>query len=216
MLSIQSLVAWQNLIFELPLLLAFIYQLLQIFGMGIGSDVVNIDTDVEVEVDMHDGGIVEKALSIFGVGKVPVSLIITCFFLTWGFTGLVSNRVFYVTFKLPLTLSVFFSFGIALLCSISFTRIFAVWMSKIIPSTESYVSKKTDLIGRTGKALYDITKVFGVVRVYDQYKTLLEVTCKIKPEDEEEVISNGSYVVLMSYNEEEACYYVRTDTVQQN
>lgn len=194
----MNLLEVYNLIFLLPLLFGILLQLFSLTGF-VG------DFDMDADVD------VPTSLSILGLGKAPLMIIITSFCTMWGISGYISNTLFS---KIPLSpyIYVWGSLAIALIISLLFTRKIAFLVAKIMPSTESYLSTKSDLIGKTGKALYDVTTKQGNVHVYDQFDTLLELSCRIR--SEESVISSDSTVVLMEYIEEGNYYYVQPSKIE--
>jgi Protein of unknown function (DUF1449) len=110
----MELLQWWNLIFLLPAMAALLYLLLLSLGAlpaeGHDADVdLDVDPDLHIEVhsphtDIHPGNLPNHtpsvsdpfrgALSLIGVGRVPLSLVLMSFLFLWGFFGWLANQVF--------------------------------------------------------------------------------------------------------------------------
>jgi len=126
----------------------------------------------------------------------------------WGFSGWASNQLLKDVLRFP---AIFFlpSLGIALVTSVIGTRWLARGISRIMPSTETYATSAQDLVGLTGEALFPINSTFGRARLYDRFRNLQDVSCRITPG--EETIPSGSRIVLLRYDTVEKAYIVRPD-----
>jgi len=218
----EVLLQWYNLVFILPLGLAILYLLVMSIGMlpfGMDSDLdldfdADVDLDVDVDLDLDfdadvdadvdvDAGSALKALSILGIGKVPLSITIVSMLLLWGVIGWTSNS-FLEEFIQTSTAYASISLAAAFIGSILLTSLISKGLVKILPSTETYASSREDLIGRVGTAISSVDSRFGRVRVLDAHRSMIDVTCVV---DSEEIpIPEGSKVLLYEYNPEKRKY----------
>ena len=207
----EQLLLWYNLIFILPFGLAVLYLLIMSFGIlpidvgfGVDHDVdVDIDHDVDLDHDLdHDVGAdgAFKALSILGVGRVPLSIIIIAMLLLWGALGWLTNSVLE---ELILTSRAYaaISMAVALVGSLLLTSLLSKVLVRFVPTSETYASSFHDLIGHVGTALHVVDDKFGRVRVLNAHNTLIDVTCVV--DTEEQAIPEGSKVLLYDYDPEE-------------
>ncbi|MEK9152222.1 MAG: hypothetical protein AAB692_02555 [Patescibacteria group bacterium] len=150
----MDLFAWQTLIFLIPLTGGALLACGSLFGPGDGQadGDAHIDHDVSAEGssdhdhDGHEGqGSFAKALSVLGIGRAPLMLVLSTAAMTWGVIGFLINL--FLAPILPGWLFVMASVPIAFTGMVAITGRLAVRMSKIMPSTETYVLTRRDLIG---------------------------------------------------------------------
>ncbi|MFH1667473.1 MAG: hypothetical protein ABH884_00410 [Candidatus Komeilibacteria bacterium] len=216
----SDLIQWQYLIFVLPFLGALFYLMLSATGL-IAAEGVDLDHDFDHDVDLdhdfdhdvdhdHDIGIEHdptfalRVLSILGVGKVPLSLLIMTFCFIWGFVGIVCNNSFKNILIFPIAYT-WISVIVTLIITITLTRLLASSIAKIMPSTESVSVKPKDYIGKGAKTRYTVTEKNGAATtVLDMQH--LQFSCRIKPG--QEPIPANTEVIIMSYDSEARVYYV--------
>lgn len=207
---------WQYLIFELPALAAVLFVLLMGYGgLDFGETDVDLDVDLEHDghvdhdVDLVDSGLMSRALSVLGVGKVPVSIIIMTFCLIWGFTGFFSNRILEGILPLPIIYGPI-SMGVAFFAAMFMTGAVSGVMSKLMPKTETYATTPADLVGKRGVVLYTVSQTAGTIRVRDAYRNLLNLSARSTSED---VFGPDEKVVIIGYNDAEKTYQVGKDNL---
>ncbi len=201
---------WWNLIFVLPFLGALFYILMLISGAVSADHDVGLDSDVETDVDIghdvdvdHDAGLehvnefepgmLARALSFLGIGRVPLSIIIISFCFIWGFSGFASNTL--LAPILPSIIFVWASIAIAFVVSLSLTRILASVMARVMPATETYGVSLEQLVGKWGEAVTTIDETFGQAHVHDDAGVLHTVQCVVK--SGETAIPRGTQVILL-------------------
>lgn len=208
-----ELLQWQNLVFLLPGV-ASIFYLVVLSITGVGGDAdhdvcVEQDVDTDVDQDMgaehsHDFGhegdmdqsVFVKMMSFLGIGRVPLSIIILTFCILWAFLGWASN-LWLSRLGLPAFMYFWMSLAIAFFGSAFLTKAIASIVHRWMPNTETYVTRKTDLVGKTGITKYPVTEGEGYALVTDNYGGSLEVSCRI--ERGQEIIPSGTKVVLKHY-----------------
>lgn len=230
----MELLQWWNLIFLLPAFAALLYLMLLALGAlpaegGHGD--VHLEPGLHVEIhgahieihpgDMpddfghdagHDTDPFRGALSLIGVGRIPLSLVLMSFFFLWGFFGWVGNQVFGSLLPSP-ALFIWPSLAVALIGAGAFTRLLAMRLGRLMPSTESYGASTRELVGRIADVRYAVTETSGTVQLYDAYGTMHEVPARVMPG--EPAISAGERVVLWRYDGGEGAYFaVQDDAIQ--
>ncbi len=211
----MALLDWQNLIFLLPMLAALAYTLLMASGLGFGEHGVAVDHDMALGVDhdvnagaahdLHTGndgghsGSLARLLGLFGVGKVPLSILILSACFLWGAVGLALNVWLG-------TEDMFRVSGLAALAAVVGTRLLAEGLSALMPGEESYHTPKEELVGLVGDVLYEVTPTSGAVRLRDPTGNLLDLDCRIHAGD---CVKAAQRVVLDEYDPAADLFYVR-------
>ena len=179
---------------------------------------VAADTDADVhglEHEVHDTHVTAqqgqslmiRALSVLGFGKVPVSILMTCLMVIFGAVGLVCNGLFANVLPWHWAPNVYFlpSFVVAIVASFSLTGTIARGLHRIMPTSETYAIKPTDLVGRVGTAVYDLKpNDKGVVAVKDEGGTLQRIAAQPIEGD----IAKDKEVIIVRYHSEGDYYDV--------
>lgn len=214
----MAILEWQNLIFVLPILAAFAYLLLMAVGSagGGGHDLdaghdIHLDAGHDVHLEAgHDAGaghgghgiqisLLGRAFGLLGIGKVPLSILVMSFCLTWGAAGLALNIL---RGHEDMVQNILF----ALLAAVIGARVIAEGLALLLPREESYHTPKTELVGQVGEVLYEVTPTSGTVRLRDSSGNLLDLDCRIQ---NGAGIKAGTPVVLQEYEPTADVFYVR-------
>lgn len=147
--------------------------------------------------------LMNASFGLLGFGKAPFMVVLSSFCLTWGFVGLMANKVFGNI--LPPEIFIWLTMLIALTVATVSTGLLARGIARFMPSTESYGTRENDFTGKTGKAITKISSTDGSVATFDNYHNRVELKCRT---DGDEVIPYGSEVVLLYYDEETRRYIV--------
>jgi membrane protein implicated in regulation of membrane protease activity len=203
---------WWNLIFLLPAVGALIYLLVLALG-AIPLEGHDVDVGHHLDAGHHDvehgdGDPFHGALSLIGVGRVPLSLVLMSFAFLWGFFGWLGNRLFSMVLPSP-SLFLWPSLVMAFLGAAVLTGVLARGLGRMMPSTESYGATARDLIGGMGDVRYALTAQNGSVQVHDRYGTLHEVPARVLPG--EPMIPAGTRVVLWRFDDEAGAYLALQD-----
>jgi len=186
----MELLAWWNLIFLLPGIVGAMLVLLSTLGLGHGHDAggaVHGDIDADHDADVHhetgaDGGDHESdsslkdALSLLGVGRVPLMVLMPMLCLLYSFLGFGVNQV--LSGVLPVEVFLPISLGTALVGSFFLGGGLARIMARLLPQEESYASSYHALTGQTGKVVLLLSPTEGYAQVRDRYGNLQEVHCQ--------------------------------------
>jgi len=173
------------------------------------------DLDADVDADAHveghgadevaPGSILAGALSLLGVGRVPLSIVLMVLMLIWGMTGFFSNTLLWEKYQNETTLLVI-SIPLAFLASMLGTRLITAGMARWLPTHETYVQRRHELLGAVGEAILPIDSTFGMVAVRDVYGDLFHVGCRLHPN--RPALEKGTKVKLIAYNGKQKIYYV--------
>jgi len=124
--------AWDWLIFELPIIFAVLIAAASVFGFD--GDMFDADTDTD-----------DSLLSFLGLGRVPLIVILFSYPLVFGFTGLLIKHGLLwsnsnVSFQVCMSTLMAAGWGTVL------SKLFARWL----PSVETYVPSQQGLVGLVG------------------------------------------------------------------
>ncbi|MBM4034089.1 MAG: DUF1449 family protein [Planctomycetes bacterium] len=203
-----ELFLWYNLVYVLAFFFALLYAVLNAVGLasGGGAD-VGLDHDVDAHVDAHvehdvhveaehhvpdfhvDHGVhaeppsqapslLEEALSFFGIGKVPLSVILMTFLITFAVVGWAVNKLLMPVLLTPVA---FFpiSCGAAVVLGLGGTKLLAGTLGRYLRPIETAALQRGDLIGRIATTSLPVDAKFGTALVRDEYGTLHKVTCRV-------------------------------------
>jgi hypothetical protein len=149
---------------------------------------------------------VSRALSLLGIGKVPIMMVFSSFCFLWGFSGLAANLLLAPVFGLP-ALFILPSMGIALVSSVVLTGALSQGVAKLMPSVETYTTPREGFLGKTGHALYEIDGRSGAAVVLDNESNRVQIKCRT--EDEGTVIPRGHSLSVARYDEQKDMFVVR-------
>jgi hypothetical protein len=222
----MDLLQWWNLIFLLPAVAALLYLLLLAIGAipmeGYDGDIhAHVDTDIDVHADAHldfhpdaahaahaAGEPFLGALSLIGVGRVPLSLVLMSVCFLWGFFGWAGNQVFRSLLGSP-ALFIWPSLALALVGSTALTRVLAGGLGRLLPAKESYGASARELVGRIASVRYPLSESRGSVQLYDAFGALHDVPARVLPG--EAAIPAGERVILWRFDEREGAYFAIQD-----
>jgi hypothetical protein len=146
-----------------------------------------------------------KALGLIGVGKAPLTVVLTVLNLMFGGLGMAGN--------LTVGRSWFWlTFAVALVGAVLIGGRISNAVGKIVPKTETYCPGSNDLVGLFGTVIMTVDQRFGQVHVRDQYGNLHKVLCQAT---DGETIPKGQQVVLVSYDREKRRYLVAEAQLEQ-
>jgi len=149
---------------------------------------------------------ISRALSLLGIGKVPIMMVFSSFCFLWGFTGLAANLLLAPAFALP-ALFILPSMGIALVSSLVLTGALSQGISKVMPSVDTYTTPRAGFLGKTGHALYEINATSGAAVVLDNESNRVQIKCRT--DQEGTVIPRGHSLSVEWFDEQKEMFVVR-------
>ena len=224
--TLQWLINWWNLVFVLPFGLALLYLgLYTVSGVTFGDSDGDFDADADVDADAdmdadvdhdidHDveAGAdadaehetpISPALAVvswLGVGKVPLSIVLMVFLLTWGAAGLLCNLMLASRGSASAAISV----PMALMAAVLVTHWVSWFIGKYLPLYETTAKRRHALLGATGEVIFPIDRRFGMASVRDETGDLYQMPCRA----DDHPIPKGSTVKLVSYNAKQGIFHV--------
>jgi hypothetical protein len=157
----------------------------------------------DVGQEVHPSGGFLRALTLFGIGRVPISVLLCSFLVLFGGIGLISNQVF-ASVRLPPVAYFWPSLGIAGVSGLIVTGRLAAFMAKHMPSVETVKITRRDLVGRIGTSVYGVDEKSGQVQVRDRHGNLHRIAARtaggrIEPGKDvllEEYVVQGDHFVV--------------------
>jgi len=166
-----------------------------------GDADANADSDSDADQDVSGSGW-HGALAYFGIGRVPLMVLVVTLFIFTGFSGIFLNSLAYVRFSGTYPGWVFPTvLGSSLTIGLVATRLFSRILSKIFDLGARGATAKHELSGRIGiVASHELGPKFGEVRVRDERGNELLVHARI--ETGEDPLKLGEEVILVDFDTE--------------
>lgn len=209
---------WNYLLFQIPLAVSVLLVVGSAFGMLGGGADVDFDVDVDVDVDMDvdadadadadaetDGEASASAsiLSLLGVGKAPLSVLMMAGLMIFGVVGLSVSFALEGVWPEPLFLAAIAA-PVATLTSFFGTAAVARLLARAIPATETYAMAHEALIGCLGTTELPVDREFGLVHVTDHTGTLHKLRCRADAAP----IGKGARVLVTDFDHESGLFTV--------
>lgn len=223
----NAVAAWYNFPFLVALACSVLFALLQIIG-GIGDHDADVDVHADAHVDVHadvhadvhtdvehpdahgdvdaDGDVFGAILSVLGVGRVPLMLVLMAFLSTFGISGLIANLFIvdattsYPGWAFVVVLLVSLMLGVVLGGRIS--RLFG----RLAPDSSTAITLE-QLVGRVGIVVSpSVSPTYGRVQVRDVYGSLHTVYAVTASDTR---IPEHNEVALLDYDAARRCFVVQ-------
>jgi hypothetical protein len=222
-MTMEWLLNWYNLIFIVPFALALVYLgMYALSGWSFGEPDADADVDAQPALDagLHGdadvtfvtdphashashGGTWMAVLSWFGIGRVPLSILMMVLLLSWGAVGFATNSYLHnEQSQQPWLLSI----PIAALGSLLFTRVMAGLLTRYVPLSETYARRRHEFLGSTGEVVLPVDDKFGLVSVRAISGELFQLPCRLEAAGG--TLDKGARVSLVAYNANEKLFYV--------
>ena len=201
----EMLLTWDTLLFVLPIALAIVLGAGALTGLvgevELDLDTVDVDVDIDVDADADGDGDGEAhsvlaVLAWLGLGRAPLTVLLTIGLLTFGGTGLALRG----------SIGPILALAVALVLSPLATSVLGRTIGRYMPTSETYVQTRGALVGCSGFARLPVTGEFGVAQVTDDGGTLRQIRCRIEESDES--IDKGGPLVVVDYDETSRTYTV--------
>jgi membrane protein implicated in regulation of membrane protease activity len=138
------------------------------------------------------------ALSFLGVGRVPFTVLLMVCALLFGGAGMCMNYLIAPALSTVPAMALI-SIGVAFAAMIFLTGAIARIVSRLMPSTETYIASPKDLLGTTGTIIVETSTQSGFAHVLDQFKNLQQIGCRAT----EGTLPIGTEIVVIDRREED-------------
>jgi hypothetical protein len=138
-------------------------------------------------------------LTLIGVGRAPLPIVLQMFCLCWGVAGILANQILLPNVTNPTFAQALPSLGAAFWLGLIGARIGAEIFGQVMPREESSVVSRDSLFGMTGRVVFPVTETGGRVHVYDENNTLHDEPCRVSPG--QAAIAKGRSVLVADRDE---------------
>ena len=175
---------------------------------------VDLEHDIEVDAD-HDLGIeaassltLNNVLYFFGIGKIPLSILLMTFSYTFGFTGWVLNTIVAgpdgeVGSWFTASLSGALTAGLVAM------RLVSSVIARVMPTRNVSGFARRQLVGMRGVVGLPVDEHSGRAQVTDPEGTRHQVRCRTVPGGKP--LSKRTAIIVVKYVREGDLYYVAAD-----
>jgi hypothetical protein len=218
----EWILAWSHVIFLIPLCFGMMLVFGTAFGM-VGDADLELDADLDLDGDIdassdvdHDHAMPEghveslepsltmRALSLLGVGRVPISVVMMTMSFLFGGVGLALCFFFEPVLGAGDIAGILAVSGAFITMFVGTGTVSRV-VARLMPTTETYVLGKRALEGRIGKVPHEVTTERGFLLISDVRGDIHEVKCRTR----EGSIEGGTHVLVVQYVREGDHYIVQ-------
>ncbi len=198
----ELLTAPQNLPFAIALGLVAALAVLQVVALLLGGPIGisdgDFDADVDGDLDVGDGGLA-GALDWLGVGKLPLSILLTLWAASFGLSGLAIQELALSATgaRLPMLLPSLLALGL----SFPLLKISGMILRPILPHDETEAVSTASLLGSEGEIVVGVARRGrpAQARVRDKWGNAHYVS--VEPESDVDEFPAGARVLLLKQND---------------
>jgi hypothetical protein len=199
-----DVLAWQNLIFYIPLALGVLLVLGSFFTAHDAGHDPGHDLGHDHDHDAGHGiGLGGRALSLLGIGRVPLTVALMMASFLFGGIGILVNTILSSAGLAAGTYG-----PIALTSAVVYTLLLArptaALVRRVLPATESYTIARRDFIGCTGALLLPADPTTGLAQVKDPEGNVHNVKCRAVKGP----LAKGTTILIVDYDEDTKTYLV--------
>jgi hypothetical protein len=200
--DVDTLLAWYNLIFYIPIAFGALLALGAAFGFAGGEseadgDAVGGDTGDSSDAGADSDG--DGGLSLLALGKLPLTLRLMLLAFGFGGVGLVVGPIVQAIAPGAAGLGRALTIGIAVMGGLGISSAAARLVARYAPMLETETVRRVDLVGLTGRLVLAASDRSGVAQVRDGRGNLYQVTCRLPTG--EVPLPSGTEVLLVDYDE---------------
>jgi hypothetical protein len=198
----ELLQAPQNLPFSIALGLVVVLALLQVLALLLGGPIgvggADVDADFEIDTDVEIAPWT-AALDWLGVGKLPLSILLSLWAGSFGFAGLTLQAI--VKSSSGAFLPSLLASGVALALSIPLLKVGGTILRPILPRDETEAVAVESLVGSEGEIVIGVARRGHPTqaRVRDGWGTTHYVL--VEPENDDDSFAAGSKVLLLKHHD---------------
>jgi hypothetical protein len=118
-------------------------------------------------------------LTLLGIGRAPLPMIVQMFALCWGVVGILTNQMLLPHTPSPTLLQMLPSLTAALVGGLVGGRLSAEIIGRLMPREESSAVSRDALYGLSGRVVFPVDTRNGRVHIYDEHNTLHDERCRV-------------------------------------
>lgn len=207
----MSLFSWNTMLFLIPMAVGLAFLIGGALGLSEHS-FGDADTDADAEADADSDADVDadadaSLLELLGVGRVPLSLLITTLLFAFGGIGLSLTQL--TLGWLGATAATLLGAAVALIGAPIATGLMARSIARAVPATETYAESIEELVGSVALAELEIGPDFGVASVVDRGGAQIKIRCRT----EAGRIGKGERLLLLEYDAPRSVFVVEKSPV---
>lgn len=218
----MELLAAYNVAFVATFILGLMFMVLALMGLGDHDADVDVSADHDFDHDIghdvehdhdhdadaeHNSNLWNAVLSLLGIGRCPLSIIIMSFLFLFSGLGMIMNILLKPILITPILFGSI-SHGGAFLGALFLTGSLARLIGKLMPTKETNVETKASFAGKLAKALFNIDcGKTSFIMIKDQTGSCQEV--QARNIDSEQPIHKNDTVLIIKYDIAEGVFHVR-------
>ena len=196
--AMANLLAWQNVIFYIPLAVG----LLLILGSALGvhdHDAGHAHGHDGAGHAHHDGhgSLFERAFAVLGVGRVPLTVLLMIASLYFGGLGIILNTLLSSAGLAPALYGALAVAG-AFVGMVGLTGATARLIHRHLPTSESYPISRHDFAGCSGTLLLPADSSSGYAQIKDREGNVHNIQCRTTGA----ALPKGTVILVVEYDED--------------
>lgn len=204
--AMGNLLAWQNVIFYIPLAVGLLLILGSAFGVHDHDAGHAHGHDGEVHDGAHHdghGSLFERAFALLGVGRVPLTVLLMIASLYFGGLGIILNTLLSSAGLAPSfygPISVVSAFMGMVVLSGATARL----IHRLLPTSESYSISRHDFAGCSGTLLLPADSSSGYAQVKDREGNVHNIKCRTTMG----ALPKGTPILVVEYDEDTKVFVI--------
>jgi hypothetical protein len=202
--AMANLLAWQNVIFYIPLAVGLLLILGSAFGVHDhdAGHAHGHDAGHDAHHDGH-GSLFERAFAVLGVGRVPLTVLLMMAALYFGGLGIILNTLLSSAGLAPALYGAISVAG-AFIGMVGLTGATARLIHRRLPTSESYPISRHDFAGCSGTLLLPADSSSGYAQIKDREGNVHNIKCHTTGA----ALPKGTVILVVEYDEDSKIFVI--------